>query len=344
MRVAVVNTQTPFASGSEEWIAARLCELLEVHGHSSELIRIPFCATPPEAIVDHMLAARLVRLDNVDRAIALGFPAYFLPHDDKVIWLLRQFRQAYDLWGTSRQELPSTPLGRNVRASVLAADRAFLPEARRLYARSAVASRRLSNFAGLASEILYPPLRDPDMFRCDEYGDYVLALCRITADAGQQLAVEAMGLVQGTARLVIAGPPDGPGALRALRDVARALGVDRRVEFIPDALGDAEKVRLLAGCGAVLCLPEREGCGGRLTLAAFQSHKPVVVLAADGEVPEHVREGVSGRIATSVTALATAIDELAEDSALSRRYGDAAFRQMQDSGISWTSVVQELTR
>ena len=51
--------------------------------------------------------------------------------------------------------------------------------------------------------------------------------------------------------------------LRALRDVARALGVDRRVEFIPGALGDAEKVRLLAGCGAVLCLPEREGCGGR---------------------------------------------------------------------------------
>ena len=34
----------------------------------------------------------------VDRLIGLKFPAYLIPHPRKVIWLLHQHRQAYDLW------------------------------------------------------------------------------------------------------------------------------------------------------------------------------------------------------------------------------------------------------
>ena len=42
---------------------------------------------------------RNLRLYNVDRTIALKFPAYLIPHTEKTLWLLHQFRQAYDLYG-----------------------------------------------------------------------------------------------------------------------------------------------------------------------------------------------------------------------------------------------------
>jgi glycosyltransferase involved in cell wall biosynthesis len=344
MRIAVVDTQTLFASGPLDWLADRLCEALQQHGHPTELVRIPFCHTPPELVVDQMLAVRLMRLENVDRAIALSFPACFLPHDDKVVWLLRQFRQAYERLGAPRQELPNTALGRSVRSAVHAADRAYLAEATRIHTPSAVASRQLSHRSGLTSDVLYPPLRNPDSYRCDEYGDYLLFLGRITADAGQRVAVAAMSLAQSQARLVLAGPLDSGDDLSALRELARELGVENRVEFIPERIGDAERVALLASARAVLWLPCGEDACVQVALEAFQSHKPVIVFADAGQDVELVCDELSGRVSASVAELAAAVDVLTGDAALAKRYGDAAFHQLEDSDISWETVVRELTR
>jgi glycosyltransferase involved in cell wall biosynthesis len=344
MRVAVVNTQTPFEPGRTDWVADRLCEALQEHGHATDLVRIPFTQTPPEVIVDQMLAVRLIRLANVDRAVALAFPSYFLPHGDKVVWLVNQFRQAYDGWGTPPNALPHTALGRHVRSAVQAADHAYLAEATRIYAPSAADRHRLSSHLGLASEVLYPPLRDPQFYRCDAYGDYVLALGSITANNPQRLAVAAMGLTQSAARLVIAGPPESPDSLSALRQLAIERGVEDRIEFMPERIDDAERVRLIAGCRAVLCLPSPEDSCTHVVLEAFQSQKSVVTFTEPGDVLELVRDGLNGRVAASVPALAAAVDELAEDPALAQRYGDAAFRQLHSAGISWETVVRELTR
>ena len=344
MRVAVVNTQTPFASGRADWVADRLCEALQEHGHSSELVRIPFCPAPPELVIDQMLAVRLLRLENVDRALALSFPAYFLPHDDKVVWLLRQFREAYEPVGMPGSELPNSALGRSVRSAVHAADHAYLAEATRIHAPSAVAGERLNHHLGLTSDVLYPPLRQPDLYRCDGYGDYVLALGRITASPAQRVAVTAMSLAQTEARLIIAGPASSPGDLTALRDLATELGVDARIEFIAEQIGDAERIRLLAEARAVLWLPGPEDSSAHVALEAFQSRKPVVVFADAGHGAELVRHGVSGAVTASVAELAAAVDELTADTALAERYGEAGFRHLQDAGISWETVVGELTR
>ena len=344
MRVAVVNTQTPFASGRADWLADRLCEALQEHGHASELVRIPFCAAPPERVIDQMLAVRLLRVANVDRAIALSFPAYLLPHDDKVVWLLRQLREAYEPVGTPGRELPNTSLGRSVRSAVHAADHTYLAEATRIYAPSAAAGARLNHHLGLPSDVLYPPLRQPDRYRCDGYGDYVLALGRVSANPAQRVAVTAMSLVQSEARLIIAGPASSPGDLTALRDLAAELGVDDRIEFLAERLGDAERIRLLAEARAVLWLPGPDNSSVHVALEAFQSRKPVVVFADAGQGYELVRDGMSGAVIASVAELAAALDELTGSAALAERYGEAGFRHLQDAGISWETVVAELTR
>ncbi len=97
-KIAILNNQVPFVreEPSSSPIGSRT--KLELYGHQAEIIKVPFNWTPCERVIDHMLAARLTRLPNVDRVIALKFPAYYVPHENKVLWLLHQFRQAYDLW------------------------------------------------------------------------------------------------------------------------------------------------------------------------------------------------------------------------------------------------------
>ena len=49
-------------------------------GHQAILFRFPFRWEPADKIVESMLASRLLCLPNVDRAIALKFPAYSWLH------------------------------------------------------------------------------------------------------------------------------------------------------------------------------------------------------------------------------------------------------------------------
>src|SRR5262245_12639965 len=98
MKVAVVNNCVPFIAGGAEHLASALTAKLVEYGHEAMLIRIPFSWEPPHKIVESMLACRMLRVPSVDRLIALKFPVYYLSHPNKVLWLLHQFRQAYDLW------------------------------------------------------------------------------------------------------------------------------------------------------------------------------------------------------------------------------------------------------
>jgi len=54
--------------------------------------------------------------------IALKFPSYLAPCGNKRVWLLHQFRQAYDLWGTALSGIADAPEGRGLRDLIVRAD------------------------------------------------------------------------------------------------------------------------------------------------------------------------------------------------------------------------------
>src|SRR5882757_2539647 len=99
MKVLVVNNAVPFVRGGAEQLADSLVERLNATvGVEAELLRLPFSWTPADRVIEEILLNRCLRLYNVDRVIGLKFPAYLIPHDNKVVWLMHQFRQAYDLY------------------------------------------------------------------------------------------------------------------------------------------------------------------------------------------------------------------------------------------------------
>ena len=122
MKVLVLNNMAPFVWGGAEELAAHLERNLILAGHEAETIRIPFGWTPYERLLDEIFLARSLRVRNAKKVIALKFPTYLVPAENKTIWLLHQYRQAYDLWDAGQSNIPDTPEGRRVREAIIAND------------------------------------------------------------------------------------------------------------------------------------------------------------------------------------------------------------------------------
>ncbi len=276
--------------------------------------------------------------------VALKFPAYYVPHENKVLWLLHQFRQAYDLWGTPYQDIPNTSTGHRIREAVLDSDRRYLGEAKHIYTNSRIVGQRLRLYSGFESDVLFPPLFDSTPYNCESYGDYFFFPSRITAGKRQHVAAEAMAGVKSSARLVIAGKAETPEDLDRLMSVVHEHNLENRVEVIPRWITDEEKLRLLAGARGVIYLPFGEDSYGYVTLEAFHARKPVITLADSGGTLELIEDGRNGRVVSGVDELSGAIDELTADRALAERLGQAAHDTIDELRISWDRVIQCLTK
>ena len=278
MKIAVLNNWVPFVRGGAEYLADALVRKLEEYGHEAVLVRLPLRWNPPEKILEHILACRAVRLDRVERAIGLKFPAYYVPHPNKVLWLLHQFRQAYDLWGTPMQDLPGTPEGCRIREVIIHADNRFLPECRRIYTNSHVTGERLRKFNGLASTVLYPPLLEPERFRSTGYGEHIFMPGRINSAKRQHLVVESMRYVRTGVQLVVAGAPETTADRERLETIIRTGKLESRVRLIPRYISEEEKADLFADALACIYIPYDEDSYGYVALEACQASKPVITL------------------------------------------------------------------
>ena len=79
MRVLIATVQVPFVRGGAEIHAEGLRDALRAEGHEAEIVAIPFKWYPPERILEHVLACRLLDLtevagEPVDLLIGLKFP------------------------------------------------------------------------------------------------------------------------------------------------------------------------------------------------------------------------------------------------------------------------------
>jgi glycosyltransferase involved in cell wall biosynthesis len=346
MKIAIVNNQAPFVRGGAEYLADSLARKLEQRGHRVDVVRIPFKWYPLQAIPEHMLACRLfnVAAGEPDRVIALKFPAYLAPCDNKYVWLLHQFRQMYELWGTPWGDLPDTPESRRVRSMVHAADTACLGQAHKLFTNSRTVAGRLKTFNGIqADEVLYPPLENPELFGPGPAGDYFFYPSRQNTGKRQHVAVEAMRHVRSPFRLVLAGKADRDSYGEELRKQVERWGLQDRVQFI-GWISEEEKARWMSGCLGALYLPYDEDSYGYVTLEAFHCHKPVITFTDSGgtmEVMEHQQNGLI--VEPTPEALAEAMESLWNNRTRSEQLGEEAHATLARYRIDWDHVLDTLT-
>jgi glycosyltransferase involved in cell wall biosynthesis len=293
MKISIVNVQAPFIRGGAEYLADSLAARCQDRGHRVEVVRVPFQWNPPQAVVEHMLACKLLRLDTgePDLVIALKFPAYLAACPNKKVWLLHQFRQAYDLWGTELCGIPDGPEGRGLRDLIVRADNSHLRRAKAVYTISQNVAGRLKRFNDIeANAVLYPPVDRPELFRLEGFDDYFFYPSRLNRAKRQHIAVEAMRHVRSPFRLVLAGKPDAEEYAQELRRRIEEWGLQDRVTVL-GWLSEEDKARWMANACAVVFLPYDEDYG-YVTVEAFHCRKPVITFTDSGGTNELVEDVV----------------------------------------------------
>jgi len=344
LKVAIATVQVPFITGGAEILADSLKRAMLQRKVEAEIVSIPFKWYPPSCLLDAMLMARLMDMNEVngiriDRVVTLKFPAYYVEHPSKVGWLLHQHRQAYDLFETPFGDLHHNAEGRAAAAAVRDWDKRFLPDHRALFTISRNVTDRLRRYSQIESEVLYHPPANAERFHAAGYEDFILAPGRLDGMKRQQLMIEAMAALPDRVKLVLIGSFDGEYG-RAAQEMAMRVGRDRIV--LRGIVSEEEKIDLYSRCLAVYNGVYDEDYG-YVTLEAFLAAKPVITHPDSGGPLEFVRDGENGFVvAASPSDIADAVRRLVETPGLARDIGAAGRATIDALDIGWNTVVGKL--
>jgi glycosyltransferase involved in cell wall biosynthesis len=331
--------QVPFERGGTEIFADGVVQALRERGHEAELVTVPYKWYPGEQVLTQAFLWRMLDLEEangrpIDAVIATKFPSYAVRHPRKVVWLLHQFRQAWDLDRTELGQFSESAEDRALRRKVLEFDRVALGEARKIFTTSSIVAGRLRDSTGLEAEVLAPPPA-PLNFHCDAYEDFILSVNRLDRAKRIDLLIEAAAQ-SSELRIVIAG--DGPDRER-LEQLARDRGLDGRATFT-GRVGDEELADLYARCLGVYYAPVNEDYG-LVPYEAFLSEKPVVTTTDAGGPLDIVHDRETGLVvAPTVAELAGACEWLREHTDEARTFGRAG-RDIARA-VTWDSCIERL--
>lgn len=342
MKIALVSTYIPFVYGGAQNIVEWLQKKLEEVGHQVELVYLPQL-DEPDLLIRQMMAFRWVDIQAADRLISFRPEAHLVPHRNKILWFIHHVRNFYDLWDTPYRGFPDDAKHRAIRDALRHVDNVGFSEAKAIYTNSQVVSNRLKLYNKVDSEVLYPPIFEPERFYCAEFGEEIVCICRLEHHKRQHLLVEAMKYTRTPVRLSLLGVCGGDAYLGELNRKISEYGLSNRVELSNRWVTEEEKSYRLARCLSVAYLPLDEDSYGYPSLEASYSFKPILTTSDSGGVLELVQDGVNGYVVDpEPEALARAMDELFLSRANTIGMGRNAYERLAELNISWSHVLERL--
>ena len=210
-------------------------------------------------------------------------------HPNKRVWLVHQFRQAYELDRTELGEFGESAVERATRRKIHELDRRTLGEATSAVRDLAQRRRPPERSLGLEAEVVLPPPQELD-YRCDAYEDFVLSVGRLDRAKRVDLLLEAAAAEADAARRRRRRRPRP----RAPRARGARHGLNGRVEFRGRVDG-RELADLYARAAPSTTRPSTRTSAW--SYEAFLSRKPVVTTTDAGGPLDVVADRATGLVA-----------------------------------------------
>lgn len=341
--IAVCAAQVPFFSGGAEAHVDGLVRQLKGRGFEVDLINIPYKWYPKEQLLRSIEIWEKLDLSEsngkkIDLIITTKFPSYFARHRNRVLWLIHQYRQMYDLFDTPYSGFERSRSGDlELRERLIEMDTRALRSYKKIYTNSKNTADRLKKYNGIDATALYHPPRLGSRYWTGEYEDYVLSVGRLDSLKRVDLLVKSLRFCGAGIRCKIAGTGPEAGKLKTL---AHDCGLSNRVDFL-GFVPDDELLELYARCSTVFFAPLDEDYG-YITLEAFLSKKPVITAFDSGGPLEFVVDGQNGIVLDSLKEkeIGEKIENLVGDKERCKRFGANGYSRVKD--INWDFVVQNL--
>lgn len=340
MNVLVLTTMTPFVHGRAEELTSQLVRQMKLHGVNAEAMRLPFKAHPPERLLDEMFIFKSLKLHNVDRVVSLAFPAELVPFESRTCWQMSEYQQAHDFCQKLEAEAGQGSRAETIRDALIRNETRSFQSAKHLFAGSAAIQTQIQRYHGLSSDLLLPPLLDPERFEAIGDDGYILASGGV--DAAEQLfpLIDAMRLVSPNAKLVIAGQPENAVEAEKLRKRVHEANVEGRVTIDPQRSREA-LAELVGRARAVISIGDEANPAKCLFMEAFQASKPV--LATTDWLRNIVIDGEAGIVrALTPEALADGMETLLESPNRAMSMGVAGGERWRSLKVDWSTTVERL--
>lgn len=342
MNIAIVTVQVPFVRGGAEVLQNMLKDELIKRGHNAEIVSIPFKFAPLNSVADCMMMGRMMDLSGmgIDLVIAMRFPAYYVKHDHKIIWLMHQHRAAYDLWETEYSDMHTTNQGIKMRDFIVSCDKKYLGEVEKIYTISQTTTDRLKKFCNIESKVLYHPPLNFEALTCESYGDFVFYPSRITQIKRQRLLVEAAKYVKTDVKIVVAGT-GSQDECEYLHDIIKANHLQEKVKMV-GYITEEEKINYYANCLGVYFGAHDEDYG-YITLESFYSQKSIIVHTDAGGPLEFVKNNINGFVVKDdARAIAEKLDFWYENKDVATEQGKKGYQSMLEKHMDWDRVIETL--
>lgn len=340
-KIAICHSQVPFVRGGAELLVESLLDELRKRNYNAEIIALPFKWYPNEQLIQSMMNWKFIDLsesngEKIDLVIGTKFPSYGISHVNKVTWLVHQYRQVYDLFGTEYSQYDYSPESLSIKELIRRYDHNTLTESKRIFTIAQNTTERLKRFNQIESEVLYHPPKHVGFYHCDEFDNYILSVGRLDKLKRVDLLLEALSDTDPDIKCLIAG--QGPER-ENLERLSSKLGLTDRVKFL-GFVEDKQLLELYANCLAVYFAPYDEDYG-YVTLEAYLSQKPVITLDDTGGVLEFVKDGESGFVLSNLQELSSKIDYLHQHKQVAKDLGRVGYQGVKN--ISWDCVIDRLT-
>jgi glycosyltransferase involved in cell wall biosynthesis len=343
MKIGIVTVQVPFIRGGAEILCESLKNKLVEFGYQAEIITIPFMWYPVEILPQQILATRLLDVSSVDKIIAVKFPAYYIKHPNKTLWIFHQHRTAYDLYNTVYCDIPNTKEGQRIRDIIINCDNNYIKESKNIYTISKNVSNRLKKFNNIDSDVIYPPLENESLFIKKDYGDYVFYQSRLSRLKRQDLAILSLKYTKSNIKLIIAGKPDDNTYLMELKSLIKEHNLENRVKLIDSFIPDKDKIELYANALGVIYIPKDEDYG-LVSLESFYSKNTLITCNDSGGVLEFADNENSFICENDPKLLALALDELYYNKSIAAKKGQLCYEKIISMEINWQKTITKLLK
>lgn len=160
MKILIVASIQADCFYEEKYFTPILAEELKKKGHEVDYIFLPFYKDSL-ALIEQIVAYSTLEVDCADMLITVGYPACFIPHDNKVIYLMDRLPRFFEYYN-SQYGVLDTPQYSRIKSNVINIEKECFSSCFKLICNSNILQKDIKECHNIDSYIAYLPVINID--------------------------------------------------------------------------------------------------------------------------------------------------------------------------------------